>query len=135
MLYEGFAAENPQLRVSHPALGLDGWVYVANGLRGGKVNRAGRDDADARSTSAAWISASTWSTTEHEAISGMGQFGNTFDDWGRRFVCDNRHHLRHVVLPNRYLKRNPFLAVPEVVEDISELERRAARLRRQDLSR
>ena len=67
-----------------------------------------------RSTSAAWTSASTSLTTGHEAISGMGQFGNTFDDWGHRFVCDNRHHLRHVVLENRYLKRNPFLAVPAV---------------------
>src|SRR5207244_5289340 len=41
VLYEGFAAENPQLRVSHPILGLDGWVYVSNGLRGGLVRRAG----------------------------------------------------------------------------------------------
>src|SRR5688572_10625053 len=45
VLYEGFAAENPQLRVSHPTLGPDGWVYVANGLRGGKVIRAGKKDA------------------------------------------------------------------------------------------
>src|ERR1019366_4337816 len=37
VLYEGFAAQNPQLRVSHPILGLDGWIYCANGLRGGKV--------------------------------------------------------------------------------------------------
>src|SRR2546429_108839 len=37
ILYVGFAAQNPQLRVSHPILGLDGWIYCANGLRGGKV--------------------------------------------------------------------------------------------------
>src|SRR6266542_4471674 len=45
VLYEGFAAENPQLRVSHPVLGLDGWVSVANGLRGGQVRPAGKRDA------------------------------------------------------------------------------------------
>src|SRR4051812_21630844 len=44
-LYTGFAAQNPQLRVSHPNLGPDGWIYVANGLRGGKVVRAGLPDA------------------------------------------------------------------------------------------
>src|SRR4051794_25093321 len=44
VLYEGFAAENPQLRVSHPVLGLDGWVYVANGLRGGQVRAHGKPD-------------------------------------------------------------------------------------------
>src|SRR5205085_2380429 len=54
------------------------------------------------------------------AISGMGQYGNAFDDWGRRFVCDNRHHLRHIVLPDRYLHRNPVLAVKAVLEDTSE---------------
>src|SRR5262245_46724667 len=44
-LYEGFATENPQLRVSHPELGLDNWIYVANGLRGGKVIRSAKPDA------------------------------------------------------------------------------------------
>ncbi len=38
-LYRGFTAENPQLRVSHPTLGLDNWIYVANGLRGGRSSR------------------------------------------------------------------------------------------------
>ena len=59
VLYEGFAAQNPQLRVSHPILGLDGWIYVANGLRGGKVMPRRRQANASRSTSAAWISAST----------------------------------------------------------------------------
>ena len=71
---------------------------------------------------------------KYEAISGLGQYGNTFDDWGNRFVCDNRHHLRHIVIENRYLKRNPYLAAPAVVEDISDARRRPAHLRRQDLS-
>src|SRR5262249_22601388 len=39
-LYEGFATENPQLRVSHPNLGIDNWIYVANGLRGGQIKRS-----------------------------------------------------------------------------------------------
>ena len=59
---------------------------------------------------------------KHETISGPGQYGNCFDDWGNRFVCDNRHHLRHIVLPSRYVQRNPFLAVPDVVQDTSILE-------------
>src|SRR4029079_7256226 len=45
VLFEGFATQNPQLRVSHPILGLDGWVYVANGLRGGAVIPANKKDA------------------------------------------------------------------------------------------
>jgi putative membrane-bound dehydrogenase-like protein len=120
VLYEGFAAQNPQLRVSHPVLGLDNWIYVANGLRGGQVKRSGRADAKPVNLSGMDFRFDLVHD-RYEAVSGMGQYGNAFDDWGRRFVCDNRHHLRHIVLPNRYLKRNPFLAVPEVLEDTSEL--------------
>jgi putative membrane-bound dehydrogenase-like protein len=121
VLYEGFSTQNPQLRVSFPTLGPDGWVCVANGLRGGQVRRG-----DSKSEPAINLGGMDFRFDpihgRQEAISGMGQYGLTFDDWGRRFVCDNNHHLRHVVLPNRYLKRNPYLAVPAVLEDTSELE-------------
>jgi putative membrane-bound dehydrogenase-like protein len=118
VLYEGFAAQNPQLRVSHPILGLDGWVYVANGLRGGKVQGATGPVIDLSGKDFRF----DLLRQRAEAISGLGQFGNTFDAWSRRFVCDNRHHLRHIVLEDRYVKRNPFLAVPSLVEDVSELD-------------
>jgi putative membrane-bound dehydrogenase-like protein len=120
ILYEGFAAGNPQLRVSHPILGLDNWVYVANGLLGGMVKQHGRDDAPPVNISGRDFRFDLV-RDRYEAISGMGQYGNTFDDWGRRFVCYNRVHLRHVVLPNCYLARNPYLAVSTALEDISEL--------------
>jgi putative membrane-bound dehydrogenase-like protein len=126
ILFEGFAAQNPQLRVSHPILGLDGWVYCANGLRGGKAIRSplspwGRGDAAPVDLSGMDFRFDPI-TGAFEAITGLGQYGNTFDEWGNRFVCDNRHHLRHIVMENRYLKRNPYLAAPALVEDISDLE-------------
>jgi putative membrane-bound dehydrogenase-like protein len=121
VLFEGFAAQNPQLRVSHPILGLDGWVYVANGLRGGQVIRGGSKNAKPLNLSGLDFRFDPMGN-DYEAISGPGQFGNTFDDWGNRFICDNRHHLRHVVLENRYVRRNPYLAPPALVEDISELD-------------
>jgi putative membrane-bound dehydrogenase-like protein len=120
VLFEGFATQNPQLRVSHPILGLDNWIYVANGLRGGQVKRSGDPRAKPVNLSGRDFRFELVHD-RHEAVSGMGQYGNCFDDWGQRFVCDNRHHLRHVVLAERYSKRNPFLAVPEVLEDISDL--------------
>jgi putative membrane-bound dehydrogenase-like protein len=124
VLFEGFAAQNPQLRVSHPNLGLDNWIYVANGLRGGAVVRS-KTAGNAKPQTPINLGGMDFRFDlihdGYEAISGMGQYGNTFDDWGRRFVCDNRHHLRQVVMENRYLKRNPYLAAAAVVEDISEL--------------
>ena len=121
VLYEGFAALNPQLRVSNPILGLDGWIYVANGLRGGAVKRPRDKDRDAIKLGGLDFRFDPLGG-DHEAITGMGQYGNTFDDWGHRFVCDNRHHLRHTVLENGYIKRNPHLAAPALVHDISILE-------------
>ena len=38
--YTGFKEENPQLRANHPTFGLDNQIYIANGLRGGVVDRA-----------------------------------------------------------------------------------------------
>lgn len=122
VLYDGFTAANPQLRANHPVLGLDGYVYVANGLRGGQVRRAGRPTDPPVDINGMDFRFDPLNPDRFEAVAGMGQYGNTFDDWGRRFVCDNHNHLRHVVLANRHLKRNPFLAVPAVVQDVSELK-------------
>jgi putative membrane-bound dehydrogenase-like protein len=121
VLFEGFSAKNPQLRVSHPNLGIDNWIYVANGLQGGIV-KGGKDPAAKPIDLSGMDFRFDLLHNRYEAISGMGQYGNTFDDWGRRFVCDNRHHLRHVVMESRYLKRNPYLAANAVVEDISVLD-------------
>ena len=54
-------------------------------------------------------------TGEAEAVSGNGQFGLCFDDWGNRFVCSNRNPCQHVVIENRYLKKAPTVAIPAVV--------------------
>jgi putative membrane-bound dehydrogenase-like protein len=116
VLYEGFAAGNPQLRVSYPTLGPDCWVYAANGLRGGEVRRHGRPD-----TKAIPLGGKDFRfdpvNDRAEAIPGMGQFGNTFDRWGYRFVCDNRNHLRHAVFPTDPGQRNPLLVAPLLLED------------------
>ncbi len=109
VLYEGFTATNPQLRVSHPILGPDGWVYVANGLRGGKIKREGQPDGEAIDLSGRDFRFDLVHGRD-EAVAGMGQYGNSFDDWGHRFVCTNRNHLVPLVLEDRYAKRNPFLA-------------------------
>src|SRR5262249_49489096 len=73
VLYEGFAALNPQLRVSHPNLGPDNWVYVANGLRNGMVKRAGRDEPPVNLSGMDFRFDLVHD--RHEAISGLGQFG------------------------------------------------------------
>ena len=108
LLFEGFVEGNPQLRVSFPVLGPDGWVYVANGLRGGIIKRPRESNAKAINIGGRDFRFHP-ETLVGEAITGPGQFGNTIGRWGDRFVCDNRHHLRHVVLLDRDIRRNPLI--------------------------
>lgn len=126
--FEGFATENPQLRCNHPTFGPDNWIYVANGLRNGKV-RAVRPKWPKPAPEAAElgepvdISGRDFRfnpfTGKCEAVSGYGQFGLTFDDAGNRYVCSNRNPCMKVIIEERHLKLNPNLAVPRVVEDVS----------------
>ncbi len=114
----GFDTSNStQLRVAHPTLGPDGWIYLTSGLtRAGQITSPAHPDRPAVkiSTDARFDPF----TFEIEPVDGRGQFGQTFDDWGNRFICMNRVHIQHPVLPSRFLQRNPDFAFAETVQDV-----------------
>ncbi|MCA9051753.1 MAG: hypothetical protein KDA89_23605, partial [Planctomycetaceae bacterium] len=58
-------------------------------------------------------------TEDFEVITGGVQFGHSMDNWGVRFVCSNSNHIQQVIYPQRYLARNPGLAVGGLVRDIA----------------
>ena len=119
--FTGFAEQNPQLRANHPTFGLDNYIYIANGLRGGDVIARRPEwskDAEAVSISGMDFRFDPLSG-KYDAITGVGQYGLTFDDFGNRFVCSNRNPCKHIVLENRYLKRNKVLGVRTVYEDVA----------------
>ena len=114
----GFSIKSTtQLRVSHPKLGLDGWVWVTAGLQGGDVesplnpkqNKVSYAKSDGRFHP---------DTFEFNTVSGQGQFGLTFDDYGNKFVCDNRTPIDHTVLQPHHLKRNPRYAFSQTVNTV-----------------
>ncbi len=117
VLFTGFGQGNQQLRVNGLQWGLDNWVYGANGRSDGEV---GRPDAPAGKTVSLRGHDFRFrpGTGEFEAIAGRSQFGSTRDDWGHRFLSWNTIPVRHEVLPERYLNRNPNLAATESVLDI-----------------
>ena len=116
--YTGFAQGNSQLRANHPRLGLDNHIYVANGLRGGTIVDAAHPERKPVSISGMDFRFDPL-TREFEAVSGVGQFGQTYDDYGNRFVCSNRNPAIHVVLENRFLERNPLVAVAATSHDVA----------------
>src|SRR6266571_4331577 len=58
-------------------------------------------------------------TKQFEAIAGHSQFGTAHDDWGNRFPVFNNIPIRHVVVEQRYLDRQPLLSGMETVVPIS----------------
>lgn len=116
--FTGFAQENSQLRANHPRLGLDNHIYVANGLRGGTVVDARRADAEPLSISGMDFRFDPLSN-RYDAVSGVGQFGLTFDVFGNRFVCSNRNPLKHIVLADRYIRQNPAARIPATSHDVA----------------
>ena len=116
--FKGFAQENSQLRANHPRLGLDGLIYIANGLRGGKIVAG---DVWKRDQGVIELGSLDFrfnpETGLAETITGAGQFGLAFDSFGQRFICSNRNPCMHVVLENEFVRRNPAYAPPALVFD------------------
>jgi putative membrane-bound dehydrogenase-like protein len=119
VLLTGFDTKgSTQLRVNCPTIGPDGWIYLAAGLSGGSITCPDHPErpavkmmADVRFNP---------ETLEVENIDGRSQYGMSFDEMGRRFICMNRLPVQHVVLSSRLLARNPHLAMSDTVQDCSE---------------
>ena len=104
-----------QLRVSHPKLGLDGWIWVTAGLQGGDVE----SPANKKQGKVSYAKSDGRfhpDTFEFATVSGQAQFGLTFDDYGNKFICANRNPVWHTVLQPHHLKRNPHYAFSQTVQ-------------------
>ncbi len=117
---DGFAAENPQLRANNPTFAWDQTLYIANGLRGGKL----------------MVKNPAWPTRDQplelgsldlhidlnrgllERVTGPAQFGLTIDDFGRRFYCSNRNPCIQAILEQRTLANHPLAGLISAFDDV-----------------
>ncbi len=120
VLLTGFdTTKSTQLRVNKPTLGPDGWIYFAAGLAGGTITSPEHPEmAPLKMTGDL-----RWNprTGEYQNVDGKSQYGMSFDDFGRRFICMNRIQVQHVVLSSKDLQRNPNLAFSDTVQNCAEL--------------
>jgi len=110
-LFSGFKEGNQQHRQNGFEWGLDGWFYGANGDSGGTVAGVNISGRDFRFRPA---------TGDFEAESGQTQFGRRRDDWGNWFGNNNSKWLWHYIIDDRYLRRNPKLAVKTTRQMLAE---------------
>ena len=128
-VFTGFATNNYQARVNSLSLGLDNWIYGANGLLGGDIRFVAADVRRLHSESRIDQGLSTSAATNvisirgrdfrmnpdtgaFEPASGLTQQGRVRDDFGNWFGCDNSHLLWHYPLADEYVRRNPYVAAP-----------------------
>lgn len=108
-VFSGFQTNNYQARVNSLSLGLDNWIYGANGLLGGVISGMnGTNNVDIRGRDFR-ISPGL---DHFEPASGLTQQGRVRDDFGNWFGCDNSHLAWHFPLPDEYVRHNPFVSGP-----------------------
>jgi putative membrane-bound dehydrogenase-like protein len=118
VMFTGFGTENVQGLVNGLLWGPDNWIYGVTSSNGGTIRNLARPDqrrVELRGRDFRFKA----DGSAFEPTSGGGQFGHSFDDWGHRFTCNNSNHIRQIVLPAHYLKRNPLLIPPAVILDIA----------------
>jgi len=118
---DGFSTGNPQLRANHPVIASDGWLYIASGLRGGKVTSS---IPFANSESVALdLTGSDLRVNMHtgkiESIAGPSQFGLTFDRLGHRYGCSNRQPCFEILSERSELGMSPLAGLVGPLHEVS----------------
>ena len=114
---EGFAVENPQLRFNDPDFGIDGALYLANGLRSSKISHRGGSTPPETAESPGTLSISNsdlrwdWIGQSGRAIGGPSQFGMSWDRFGNRYFCSNRNPCDAVVIEPRQAAMSPLVGL------------------------
>ncbi len=107
-VFTGFATENYQARVNSLAIGLDNWIYGANGLLAREITDATGHTVDIRNHDFCFRPPGT----SMQQVTGLTQYGRVRDDFGNWFGCDNSRPLFHFPYEQRYLARNPHAPSP-----------------------
>ena len=114
-----FHSDDPrhsQLQVSSGRWGLDNAIHFNNGLDTSKIYPEGKMDTALEVRG--WDLRYDPRTKKITRITGRGQFGASFDDWGRRFFSTNRNPIIFAVMPAYALERNPAAGITQGYEDI-----------------
>lgn len=115
-IFTGFRKYNVQAVINSLVWGLDNHIHGAGSSNGGQIRHADRPQEKPLLMSRHDFRFDPV-TERFELLSGGARFGGSFDDWGRRFLCNIRNPVQHVVLPAHYLARNPHLPVRSAIHD------------------
>jgi len=114
--YTGFATVNYQARINSISLGLDNWLYGANGLIGGDIlpvaiGKTANESRTPISIRRHDFRFNPWSGA-FETVSGLTQQGRVRDDFGNWFGCSNGALIYHFPVDAAMMSRNPYVMPP-----------------------
>lgn len=110
-VFTGFGIANQQAMVNSLLWSLDNRIYGSTAGNGGAIRPGNAPEGPAIIVKGRDFS---FAPESHAFAleTGTRQFGMSFDDWGNRFLCTQSAPSFHVVLPQRYLDRNPHFSAP-----------------------
>lgn len=123
IVFTGFNTGNPKLNVQALpnclSWGPDNRIHLqsSSGNRG-LIRCLKRPDLAPQELAARdfWFDPRTW---DFGFEAGGGQYGMSYDDRGRRYVCNNSDHLRTYLFDTRYAARNPFCPLPSPLASVA----------------
>jgi putative membrane-bound dehydrogenase-like protein len=119
ILFSGFFDQNSEAQITSLSFGVDNWIYAANNGQPGEVTSGKDSSATPLKMSGADFRFRP-DRNQFERTTGSGQFGQTLDDWGNRFITQNTLHIQQTIMPWKYWHRHPFLPSPKAVVNISD---------------
>ena len=123
VVYTGFGTGlkllNVQGMANCPTWGLDNRIHIQSGPGNkGLLKCLKRPDLKEIEISGhdVWFDPKT---LEFGLEAGGGQYGMSYDNYGRRFVCSNSDHLQYYVYDEKYARRNPYFNMPAPRQSIA----------------
>ncbi len=123
VVYTGFGMGlkilNVQGMANCPQWGMDSRIHLqAGGGNRGKVKCLKRPDLPELELGGRdfWFDPLTH---EFGLEAGGGQYGMSYDTYGRKFVCSNSDHLQFFVCDDAYARRNAYFNFPQVRQSIA----------------
>lgn len=105
--FDGFTPAHPQMQIGCPQRGFDNRIWLTYGPGNVRCRRPGFESDEAVTLPRTDFCFDP-RTMAFESVTGLGQFGNTIDNEGRRFFCTNRNPIMMEVLPRTLLQQHPL---------------------------
>ncbi len=119
VVFKGFRKYNVQAVMNNLEWGLDHRIYAAGSSNGGTIVSGDPEAAGDHEQVMLGRNDYRFNPVDEkfEVVAGGARFGNSFDDWGHRFLCNIRNPVQQVLFPAYYQQRNRSLLLPSSLHD------------------